>query len=266
VGGGRFFLWIHFFDPHAPYRPPAAFALAPDEPVDLAGKQLPPDVASRSELASAIRAYRGEVQRADAQIGELIAALDETGLRASTAVIVTSDHGEGLGDHGLMAHGKNLFEELVRVPWIVNGPGIPARGRIEGLAQLEDLLPTILSLLGVAPLEGVDGLDLTPWLRGDVAASPRQAVLGQRKIYPGEPNLHYRHTGREKWIGQLDGPGEAFTLERDPHERGGSRASAPEALRQAVTGPTRDTARDLDEESRRALEALGYLEPSDDSP
>ncbi|HKJ23684.1 MAG TPA: sulfatase [Myxococcota bacterium] len=264
--GERFFLWVHLFDPHAPYDPPERFAVADDQPVDLHHKQIPPGLDGRADLVEAIHDYRGEVKRVDAQIGKLVAALDAAGLSDSTAIVVTADHGEGLGDHHLLGHGKYLFEELVRVPWIVAGPGIPARGPVEGLAQLEDLFPTVLGLLGVAPPDDLDGVDLGPWLRGEVPESPRTAVVGRRKVYPGEPTLLYLHSGDRKWIGALDGAGRLFSLTRDPDEAHGRYAPAPELLSSALVNPAPVAARDLDAESRRALEALGYLEPRRAAP
>jgi arylsulfatase A-like enzyme len=94
--------------------------------------------------------------------------LRDLGLLDQTAVVVTSDHGEGLGDHGHMAHGWNLHEELVRIPLIVRAPGIPRNSRLLGPVQLEDLMPTLLALMGLRAPEGLDGRNLLPWIRGCV--------------------------------------------------------------------------------------------------
>jgi arylsulfatase A-like enzyme/Tfp pilus assembly protein PilF len=98
-----FFLWVHFYDPHAPYDPP--------EP--LAGK-----------------GYAGEIAYADSQVARLVDALRLRGLLDSTLVVATADHGEGLGDHGEDEHGVLVYEESLHVPLIVRGPGIE-RGRVE---------------------------------------------------------------------------------------------------------------------------------------
>lgn len=264
--GQRFALWVHFFDPHAPYEPPERFALPPDHPVSLDGKTTPPGVDGPDGLIEAIRDYRGEVRRVDAQIGKLVASLDEAGLRARTAIVVTADHGEGLGDHQLLEHGRNLFEELVRVPLIVNGPGIPARGLVHGLAQLEDLLPTALGLLDVPAPADLDGVDLGPALRGEVDTWPRDAVAGQRKTYAGKPALHYLHEDGKKWIGVPESGGQVFYLADDPRERHGLRAVTPPALAELLAESVPAGRPDLDEESRRGLEALGYLDSSRDAP
>lgn len=189
-GSSRFFLWVHYIDPHDPYRPPAVFERPADETVDLARKQLPRSVESREKLRSLIRHYRGSVAYTDAQIGRLLDALRDHGHLDETLVVVTSDHGEGLGDHGLLGHGRNLHEELVRVPLILRGPGVGGGARLRGVAQLEDLMPSILSLLGLPQDASVDGVDLSAWLRGEAAESPRRVAVGRRAAFENQPQLH----------------------------------------------------------------------------
>ncbi len=258
----RFFVWVHYFDPHDPYQPPRGYARPRDEPVDLEGKSLPPGIRSRAQLANLNRRYRGEIAYTDAHVGRLLEGLRRLGLYERTAVILTSDHGEGMGDHGLLGHGQNLFDELVLVPLLIRAPNIEGGRRLVGPAQLEDLMPTALSLLGLAVPDGLDGYDLLPWLRGDTDRSPRDAVLGQRAPFPDKPGLYFERAWPRKWIGELPKGGETFRLDDDPREVRGTRSTqVPAALREA-TGGEASTGRPqvLDEESRRALEALGYLE------
>ena len=99
-----FFLWVHLYDPHAPYTPPAEF-------LQKAGG----------------RAYDGEVAYADAQVARLLAALDANGLSATTAIAITGDHGEGLGEHGEQTHGMLLYDTTLRVPLVVAAPGLTGR-------------------------------------------------------------------------------------------------------------------------------------------
>jgi len=98
---GRVFLWLHLYDPHDPYEPPEPWA---------------------SRFAG--RLYDGEVAFADEQVGRLEAALARLGLKDETALVVTSDHGEGLGDHGETLHGFFAYQTTLRVPFLVRGPGI----------------------------------------------------------------------------------------------------------------------------------------------
>jgi arylsulfatase A-like enzyme len=257
-----FLLWVHYFDPHAPYEAPPGFERPQGERVALDGKTLPPGIASLAQLTDAIRGYRGDVAYVDAQLGRLLDGVDALGVADSTTVVVTSDHGEGLGDHGLLEHGENLHEELVRIPLLIRGPGVAASRRLDGFAQLEDLGPTVLELMQLPAPPGADGTSLLAWLRGTAPHSPRNTVLGRRKPYRHLPDQLFARTRTEKWIGTPGGAGTAYRLDADPHELQGAPASEPPAaiarLGEALREPAR--APELDAESRRALEALGYLE------
>jgi arylsulfatase A-like enzyme len=256
-----FFVWVHYFDPHTPYDPPPGYAVSPEVPVSLEGKRLGSDT-SPASLERLIRNYRGEVLYADAQLGRLVERLRILQLLDRSAVIATSDHGEGLGDHGVLEHGKVLFDELVRVPVLIRAPGLEAGRRLEGDAQLEDLAPTLLALAGVEAPEGLDGRNLLPWLRGEVESSPRDAVLGRRRPFKSQRDQYYERRWPHKWIGALEGPGLAIDLDADPRElRPEPGAGPPERLKRAVAGAGADARGvDPDPEVRRALEALGYAE------
>ena len=258
-----FLVWAHYFDPHSPYSPPPDFERPRDERIDLVGKSLPSGVESFRHLAALVRAYRGEVGYVDRQIERLLEGLDRLGLGGNTAVLVTSDHGEGLGDHGWLGHGRNLHDELVVVPLLARIPGRPGGRRLAGPAQLEDLMPTTLALLGLPIPEGLDGVDLSAWLAGEVGSSPRQAAVGQRASYPDLEPLFFERRWPDKWIGPPDGGGLAYRLDADPREAGSRPEPRPERLgKQLAAARERQAAEPaLDEESRRALEALGYLGP-----
>ncbi len=268
-GEEPFFAWVHYFDPHLPYEPPKPLYLFADDRIDLRGKKIPTEVHGVSDwdtLRELIRRYRGEVRYVDAQVGRLIGGLRELGLLDRIAVVFTADHGEGLGDHGVLGHGRNLHEELVRVPLIVRAPGLEAGRRLEGPAQLEDLHATLLAIMGADPAGGIDGHDLLPWLRGAAAASPREAVFGRRRRYEGEPTLYYQRRGRQKWIGSLDGAGRHYDLAADPGElEGRTEPEVPQGLGARIAeAPTPEPPRQpLSETERRALEALGYARPDE---
>ena len=259
--GERFFIWIHYFDPHAPYEPPDGFERPESEEIDLEGKEVPPKFRDFAHLKQKIRAYRGEVTYTDAQVERLLRGLRSMDIYDNTAIVLTADHGEGLGDHGHMGHGWNLFDELITVPLIVRGPGLPAGRRVQGPAQLEDLMPTILSLAQVEIPGGLDGVDLLGWLRGTVPASPRTAVYGRRAAFPEVPVLFFERRWPRKWIGELAGPGQAYHLDRDVKEQAAVEVQEPpdELLDRLVDSSAVPRERVLDDETRRALEALGYL-------
>ena len=124
-----FFAWVHFFDPHAPYEAPLPF-----------GKRF------------AKSPYDGEVAYADSQLGRLVEWLDRSGIRGQTLVLVTSDHGESLGEHGEDEHMIFVYDATLRVPMLASWPGrIPSGVRIKGQFRSIDIVPTALELLGFPP-------------------------------------------------------------------------------------------------------------------
>ncbi len=133
-----FFLWVHYFDPHAPYHPPAPYA-----------RRYAQDP------------YAGEVAFMDAELGRLLKALRQLGRTDDTLVIAVGDHGESLGEHGELAHGYLLYDPTVRVPLIMAcGQRLGGGTHVAGLVSLTDVMPTVLGLLGL-PATPTDGCDLT---------------------------------------------------------------------------------------------------------
>jgi arylsulfatase A-like enzyme len=152
----RFFLWIHFYEPHFPYakHPGIDFGAAPRE------------------------RYLGEVRWVDDNLGPLLAALGD-----DTAVVFTGDHGEEFGEHGGEAHGDLHIEDL-HIPLLVHVPGLAA-SRFDAPASMVDVAPTILDLLGVPIADDIDGDSLIPWLDGAAPPADRFAyaeVLPDRKV------------------------------------------------------------------------------------
>ncbi|HEY2945346.1 MAG TPA: sulfatase-like hydrolase/transferase, partial [Vicinamibacteria bacterium] len=188
-----FFAWVHFFDPHAPYEPPPAFA----------NKQRP---------------YDGEVAYADAQLGRLLAWLDQSGQRARTLVVVTSDHGEGLGDHGEDEHMFFVYDSTLRVPLVFSWPGrLPATARVTGQFRSIDLMPTVLELAGVVspPVSGTSrAAALRPGGRIPDDESYAESLYGQ--IHFGYAPL--RALRAEGWK-YIEAPrAELYRLSEDPGE------------------------------------------------
>ena len=139
VRSDSFFLWVHYFDPHADYQPPGPYA-------ERYARNL----------------YDGEIAYVDGALGRLIAVLDELELAEQTLVVVVGDHGESLGQHGELTHGYLLSEATLRVPLIMRcgtrlGGGVHVRGRVSQV----DIVPTVLSLVGLQIPDELDGIDLT---------------------------------------------------------------------------------------------------------
>ncbi len=133
----RFFLWMHYLDPHADY---------------LQHKELPSFGTSQRDV------YDGEIQFVDHHLGRVLDAIAAAPWGKKTAIVVTSDHGEAFGEHKMWRHGFELWEELVRVPLVIYVPGV-APGRVAARRSAIDLVPTLLELLGVPPPAGTDAND-----------------------------------------------------------------------------------------------------------
>jgi arylsulfatase A-like enzyme/tetratricopeptide (TPR) repeat protein len=245
-----FFLWLHFFDPHANYDPP-------------------PEVAARFPGDP----YRGEIHYADHELGRVFQALDQSGELERTLLAFTSDHGDSLGEHGERTHGLFVYESTTRVPLLLAGPGVPSTGRIRALARTIDIVPTVCDLLRLDCGAELDGASLRPLWKG--AAEERTAYL--ETFTPlenfGWSELRALRDGRRKAI-EAPRP-EGYALDADAGEGSDllSGAASPltderfrdlfGALREIERTDRYGTAdqptQELDEETRQKLGALGYL-------
>ncbi len=234
-----FFLWMHLYDPHAPYEPPASW-------LERAGGQR----------------YDGEVAYADAQLGRVIDALQASGQADRTLVIVTGDHGESLGEHGEPTHGLLVYEGAVRIPLVVAGPGVPRAERADA-ASLVDVLPTVLRLLGFQPAAAGDGRDLLARKAEDA-----EAEVYLETEYPdaaGFAPLRALVDGRWKYVGGAE-PAELYDLSVDPSERrdvSGAHRGVVDAMAQRVRAMTAGAAPSTivapSPEVAERLRALGYV-------
>ncbi|MDP3275132.1 MAG: sulfatase [Deltaproteobacteria bacterium] len=196
---GRFMLWAHFFDPHKQYVDhPTHPPFAPNE----RGR------------------YDAEVAFTDAQIGRLLAALAASPAAARTVVMVTADHGEAFGEHGMAWHGVELWEELVRVPWIIHVPGVAPVRMTQARSHI-DLVPTALELLGL-PAPASSASDS---LSGESLVSELFGALGSpRPIYLDLPEGPFNATRRaliqwpHKILFRNARRPELFDLSQDPAE------------------------------------------------
>jgi arylsulfatase A-like enzyme len=174
-----FFLWLHYVNPHAPYRPPPPHDRAFLDDVSHAGPRLAAvegfrdgirrqwAVPGRDRLGYYIAQYDGEIATADAEIGRVLEALRSSAGAGRTVVVVTSDHGESLGEHGYyFDHGEDLFDPSLAVPLIVCVPGAPAGVRSPALASTLDVVPTVLDAVRISAPPGLAGRSLLPIVAG----------------------------------------------------------------------------------------------------
>src|SRR5687768_8620483 len=191
-----FFAWLHFYDAHSPYEPPEPFL---------------------SRFRD--RPYAGEIAYVDSQVGRLLQWLDTRGLTDRTVVVVIGDHGESLNEHGEGTHGLFIYEATTRVPFIVRTPYSNARARrVPGAVRSEDVMPTILELVGRPVPDGIQGRSLAPLITGSTADLNLDAYsesLYARNHY-GWSELRSLRSGRFKFIATTRP--ELYDLERDPGE------------------------------------------------
>src|SRR5260221_1322202 len=193
-GKQKFFAWVHLYDVHAAYVPPGAYAAR------YAG-----------------RPYDGTVAWSDEIVGRLIGALRNAGTLERTLVIVTSDHGEALGEHGEDVHGYFVYEATLRVPLVFRGPGVTPGTTLKGVVRTVDLYPTILDLAGLAPPARASGRSIAPALNG--AAMNEESSFAESLVpllHYGWSDLHAVRDGRWKYI--LAPKPELYDLESDQDE------------------------------------------------
>lgn len=280
-----FFLWVHYFDPHAPYEYRKEFA----RPARI-GRARP--AAASEEMRARVAGYDSEVAYTDHHVGKLLGALEALGLADSTLVVLLSDHGESLGEHGYVGHGRHLYENIVRIPLIFRWPGVIAAGKvIAGEVSLVDVAPTVVELAierFSGPLEVRAPFSGQSFARSlEPGGAPPEERLIRHVTFGGKKgfwprwlsflwtNLDERplrvglKAGARKLIySPQSGSLEIYDLGRDPHELAPARPGRKSPLYQAETarleqwleatmgaaGENRMTEKDL-----RVLRSLGYI-------
>ena len=251
-----FFMWVHYFDAHQPYDPPPEYA-----------------------RKFANRLYDGEIAFTDAQLKRLIDLLEAKGLRENTLIVLTADHGEGLGEHHEAGHSRLIYDTTMHIPLIFSCPRLfdgPYRVDDVTVGTI-DLMPTVLSLLGVATDVAMDGIDLAT----DKVDADRAIYLETLAplLNHGWSSLHALRRVDAKYI--LAPTPELYDLAKDPSELrnvlardsaagDGLAASLASRMTQWVSvDDIAKTASMLTPEAERRLTSLGYLQtgtPSDTSP
>jgi choline-sulfatase len=264
------FVWVHLFDPHAPYRAPAPYGDAFRGP-------------DTSREARRIDSYDGEILYADWHLGRLVEGMREKASAAGLLTVVTSDHGEAFHEHGWLGHNRSVFEEEVRIPLVVSWPGVILPGRrIAETVHLIDVLPTLASATRLATGSArFDGIDLLPVMTGTARLDSDRAVFLQRPYFENERRARRlgligfelaARRGRWKYIEAAEeGRTNLFDLVDDPAERRDLGPREPERVSKlaglvsawrrgsgasGVTKPPRASSGEV----RRKLRALGYAE------
>ncbi len=243
---GRTFVWVHLYDPHAPYEPPEPErSRYPDSP------------------------YDGAIAFTDRMVGRLLDGYRRLGRYEDTLVVIAADHGEGLNEHQERAHGVFIYDATVTIPLVMRGPGIAPGARVTSQVGLIDVMPTVLALAGMEIPARVGGRDLEPMLRGSAAASDDRVIYVESLL----PELSFgwsplRGLRSERWKFIRGAAVELYDLETDPAELEDVALGHADVVAQM----SRDLARTLDhdgsptarllevdEAQRSRLAALGYI-------
>ncbi len=275
-GDRPFLIFLHFYDPHWHYAPPPEVLKIFE--TSYAGKltgnlkdfqNLRPDQVTPADLDHLLALYDGEIRYTDNEIGRLITHLKERDLLRGTLMVVTSDHGEEFLDHGSWEHQKTLYEEVIRVPLMVAGPGVTPRREAQPTSLL-DIAPTILDFLSVKPGPAMKGVSL---LR---PVSESREMYGETDHTTDGTRLSFLRGGARSWKAILrsdpakkdERSSEWYDLAKDPGEKT-SRPPA-EALRASIETRAKDLALksrsaaasrpvELSPEQKEKLRALGYI-------
>jgi len=246
-----FFLFLHYFDPHFEYDPPEPF-----RPKD-----------SENEPYSL---YAGEISYVDYCIGQIVKKLKDLGVYDSTLIIITSDHGEMLGEHGETTHGYFIYQSNIKVPLIFKLPEKTKSKNVKELVDLTDIVPTVCGLLGIKLPPHVQGADLCSYF-GEENTSTSQRYLYCESLYPTVHNANSLLgvvTDRWKYI-QTTRP-ELYDLTKDPQESNNLVAIQHQQARilqdklkgileKQVRKDDSDSKLDLDTASIKRLQSLGYI-------
>jgi arylsulfatase A-like enzyme len=271
---GKFFLFIHYWDPHFDYIPPPPYDQLFDPyytgDVDGTNFQYSPRINAdmdRRDLDHIIALYDGEIRWTDFHIGKLLTTLDDLGLMDRTVVVLVGDHGEEFFEHGFKGHRKTLYNEVIHIPLMMRGPGIRRSGDFDTVVSTVDILPTVLDLLKIDCPTPLDGESLIPIISGEATSRHVPWIIS-------ELGVHLTTVIKDRWKIIQDSNSrslELYNLFDDPDEaRNQISQEAAEArelsqylgewLRireRRTTGAPRAI---TDRETVNQLKALGYIQ------
>jgi arylsulfatase A-like enzyme len=265
-----FFLWAHYSEPHAPYISHKGFDFS--------------SVGKRDEAQMRTDNYDSEIAYTDNEIGRLLEKIDAMGLRSNSLIIFVADHGESLGEHGYVGHGRNLYEPCMNIPFAMAGPGIPSGVREDALVQIIDLAPTMLGFAGISTGEKMLGMNLMPYIQKQKPWPDRDIYLETyRGALPNEDLQEVFDMEKPLWIGfcrqdmkvlysMRFSRWHLYDLGSDPREVNNTfKVTDPENVkisdhlmdwynRWEDEGLTYGRTDALSEEDRKQLESLGYID------
>jgi arylsulfatase A-like enzyme/Tfp pilus assembly protein PilF len=243
----KFFLFLHYYDPHTKYEPPEPFA---------------------SKFADNL--YAGEIAYTDYCIAQVIQKLKDSGLFDSTLLIITGDHGEMLDEHHEQEHGYFIYQSAIKVPLIFKLPQQNKSQKIKDIVSLIDIVPTICRLLNIQPPSQVQGKDLSPYFSGNHKPAEQRYLYCESLTstkYGCNPLLgmisegwKYIQTTRPELYNTAKDHAESINLiEKHPHRARILQDQIKQVLEQSIPTADSDGKAPMDEKTRKRLESLGYV-------
>ena len=241
------FMFIHYYDPHDEYEPPEPFA-----------SQFENDP------------YAGEIAYSDHCISQIMDQLKQRGMYDSSLIIVTGDHGEMLGEHGEDTHMFFIYQSALKVPLVIRAPGATFSGRVDDLASIIDIVPTVCGLLNIQPPDNVQGTDLSGYLMGEPPA-PEERYLYCESMHPthyganpllGLASLDWKYifTTRPELYDLQKDPGELENLiTREERRANILKENLNQIAKQAASAGNEQQEAPIDPKLLRQLQSLGYI-------
>jgi arylsulfatase A-like enzyme len=282
VKSRKFFLFIHTFDVHAPYNPPSPYfdlytkgccegehlrTSKGIEPFKLKASKLTPE-----EIDYIMAVYDGAINYVDYQLGKIFEKLEQLGIDDNTIIILTADHGEAFREHGRFGHEHKPYIEVVHVPLIMKGPGIPRNRTYENWVQHIDIVPTILEILNISKRKEMQGRSLLTLMKNlETEEYPKVYSWGHERSKPQRPFSMSLRTKEWTYIMNQDGPNELYNRINDPKEQNNIIKKKPLIAKKlkkeledfiALTSEGKPQVAekvDIDEELKEQLKSLGYL-------
>ncbi len=230
-----FFLFLHFYDAHTDFTPAQEYVdkfVAPyggrmnGKTGQLHGIRSRGEQLSEADIRWLKEMYDAEIRQLDDVLARFFDFLEEEGVADETLVVVTSDHGEEFFEHGGLLHGRTQYQELLAIPLVFSGPGVPAGRVIDTPAHLVDVTPTVLAIFGFEPGMRRDGLDLTALWRAAPAFPPERLLFGEadhNNLVDGKEVIDIKHMVRDGSLklhqDRVTGGLQLYDLARDPGEK-----------------------------------------------
>lgn len=278
-----FFLFVHYYDVHTDFTPDAEYERAfvnpysgraswkTSELIELRKQKVPLDDLDVRYLEEM---YEAEIRTFDDKLARLFDYLDSSGLAQTTLVAITSDHGEEYFEHGGILHGRTMYQEVLGIPLILRGPGVPSGNVVEMPVHLIDVAPTLFQLAGVSAPPRMDGLALAlAWNDPSAVSEPRflfgeadgTRLIGHRQ--ESDIKRMVRLGDTKLLFDRMTGAVELYDLAADPGEKNDIHEQEPERTALLFGQLERFMERrgsakqigSLDEDTRKLLESLGYL-------